>query len=230
MKELTWTVDPATGDLVAEGLTAEEVLVLADDLLPQARRLNCAQPLSSVPLPTTLSVHEPVLRVASLYHSSVVDGPGRRSVCQVQGCTLNCQGCALGSTHPMDSGVVLAVETVVAMLLDPAGEPRDGISITGGEPFAQPVGLLALLQRLEVHNIHLVVYTGYTLEALARQPEPEIPEALALIDLLIDGPFVARLTHGAGEWRGSRNQRVIPHPAEFLKTGQPPRQEAQRWT
>ena len=87
----------------------------------------------------------------------------------------------------------------------------------GGEPFAQPAGLLALLLRLKMHTIHIVVYTGYTLEALARRPEPKIREALALIDLLIDGPFVARLAEGAGEWRGSRNQRVIHRPADFVK-------------
>ena len=35
-------------------------------------------------------VRDPVLRVASLYHASVVEGPGRRSVLQVQGCPLRC--------------------------------------------------------------------------------------------------------------------------------------------
>jgi len=28
--------------------------------------------------------------------------------------------------------------------------------------------------------------------------------------------FVAALTDGAGEWRGSRNQRLIPQPARSL--------------
>lgn len=230
MRELTSIVDPATGNLVMEGLTAEEVSALAGDLLPPGRSLNCARPLSSVPLPATASCVHPTLRFARLYHGSVVDGPGRRSVCQVQGCPIRCDLCAVPQTHDPEGGYLVSVHDVVALLLDPAGVPRDGVTITGGEPFAQPVGLLALLQRLKVHNIHIVVYTGYTLEALARQPEPEIREALALIDLLIDGPFVARLADGAGEWRGSRNQRVIPHPAEFLKTGQPPRREASLWT
>ena len=230
MREQTWIVDPASGDLVVEGLVAEEALALAGDFLPPGRELNCAQPLASVPLPTTSLVREPMLRVASIYHGSVVDGPGRRSVCQVQGCPIRCDLCAVPQTHDPQGGHRVSVDDVVALLLDPVGVPRDGVTITGGEPFAQPAGLLALLQRLKLHNIHIVVYTGYTLEALARQPEPDILEALELIDLLIDGPYVARLTHGAGEWRGSRNQRVIPHPAEFLKTGQPPRQEAQRWT
>ena len=40
--------------------------------------------------------------------------------------------------------------------------------------------------------------------------------SLELTDLLIDGPFVAALADGAGEWRGSRNQRFISHPALAL--------------
>jgi hypothetical protein len=32
---------------------------------------------------------------------------------------------------------------------------------------------------------------------------------LADVDVLIDGPFVARLAHTAGSWTGSGNQRVI---------------------
>ena len=217
MREQTWIVDPATGDLVAEGLTAEEVSALADDLLPTGHDLNCARPLVSLPLPDSTPSSGPILRVARLYHSSVVDGPGRRSVCQVQGCTLGCPQCGLSSTHPTDGGVLLSVETVAGLLLDPASQPRDGITITGGEPTLQPNGLLALLQRLKAHGVHIVVYSGYTLEALAQRPEPEIHACLRLIDLLIDGPFVARLADDAGEWRGSRNQRVIPKPGEWLE-------------
>ncbi len=91
MPELVWIVDPATGDLVVEGLQVADALELAGDLLPQPRELNCAQPLATAPLPVPGSVvRDPVLRVASLYHASVVEGPGRRSVLQVQGCPLRC--------------------------------------------------------------------------------------------------------------------------------------------
>lgn len=208
MSELTWILDPATGELTVEGLSEAEASALAGDLLPPARQLNCARPLTSPRLPSRQETNGPTLRVARLYHGSVVDGPGRRSVVQTQGCTLACQGCALGSTHPLDGGVELDVDSIVEALLDPVGEPRDGITVTGGEPFLQPVGLLALLQQLKAHDLHTVVYTGFTLEALARRVEPEVQAALRLIDVLIDGPFVARLSDGAGEWRGSRNQRI----------------------
>ena len=105
---------------------------------------------------------------------------------------------------------------LVQLLLDPSGEPRDGVTILGGEPFLQPVGLAALLGRIKARGVHTTVYTGYTLEALARRPEPAVRAALQLTDLLIDGPFVAALAQGAGEWRGSRNQRLIADPSTVL--------------
>src|SRR6266550_5315021 len=86
MPELVWIVDPATGDLVVEGLEVEEAVVGAGDLLPPPHELNCARPLATVPLPMPDALSEPVLRVAGLWHASVVEGPGRRSVLQVQGC------------------------------------------------------------------------------------------------------------------------------------------------
>lgn len=95
--------------------------------------------------------------------------------------------------------------------------PNSGRQLTSSLPhFAQSAALAALLRGLKARGIHSVVYTGYTLEALARRAEPAVRAALELTDLLIDGPFVAGLTEGAGEWRGSRNQRLIPEPARLL--------------
>ena len=216
MRELTWILDPATGALVAEGVTAADLSGLAGDLLPTPHRLDCARPRRSAPLPGPTRAAGACLRVARIYHGSVVDGPGRRSVVQLQGCPIRCHSCYVPETHALDGGVPLRVPDVVTALLDPAGEPRDGATVVGGEPFFQPAGLLALLRALKARGIHTVVYSGYTLRSLADRPEPEVRAALYLTDLLIDGPFIAALTDAAGEWRGSRNQRFIPHPGRAL--------------
>jgi len=217
--ELIWILDPTTGDLVVEGLEAEEALALAGDLLPVPEDLNCARPLQIQAAPPALDVTGgPTLRVAGLWHASVVEGPGRRSVLACQGCNLGCRGCFVPLTHAFDSGAVVPVDALVEFLLDPTGEPRDGVSVLGGEPFLQPVGLAALLGRLKARGVHTTVYSGYTLEALGRRHEPSVRAALQLTDLLIDGPFVAPLSQGAGEWRGSRNQRLIAHPSTVLSS------------
>lgn len=214
MNELTWLLDPATGRMVAEGITVAEASALTGDLLPPPREITCARPLTSPPLPVASTTSGPSLRVARIYHGSLIEGPGRRSVIQLQGCLIRCPGCVVPETHDPNGGIELSVADVVAALLDPAGEPRDGISVLGGEPFYQLAGLLALLQALKMRGIHTVAYSGYTLEALRlrRRPEPEVVAALDLINLLIDEPFIAALADGAGAWRGSRNQRVIPKP------------------
>jgi anaerobic ribonucleoside-triphosphate reductase activating protein len=211
--ELTWLLDPATGLLVLEGLAAPEAARLAGDLLPPGQALVCARPHAVAPLPVPTSAAGPVLRVARLYHGSLIEGPGRRSVVQTQGCPLRCARCVVPETHDPAGGVALPVPDVLAAVLDPGGLPRDGVTILGGEPFFQPAGLAALLRALKQRDIHTVVYSGYTLEALARRPEPEVREALELADVLIDGPYVAALAEGAGPWTGSANQRVIDLPA-----------------
>ncbi len=92
MRELTWILDPATGALVIEGIEPQEAAALTGDLLPPAQFVNCARPLNSVPLSSQADTDDPTIRVARLYHGSVVDGPRRRSVVQFQGCPIRCQG------------------------------------------------------------------------------------------------------------------------------------------
>jgi anaerobic ribonucleoside-triphosphate reductase activating protein len=210
--EITWLIDPTTGHLVVEGLTVEEAAASAAALLPPAQPINCARPLSSRPISQTEQVQGVTLRVARIYHGSLVDGPGRRSVAQFQGCPIRCPGCYVPETHDPKGGIRMSIDDVLAEALDPVGSPRDGVTVLGGEPFFQPVGLLALLKALKERGLHTVVYTGYRLEVLARRPEPAVRAALELTDLLVDGPFVAALSDGAGEWRGSRNQRAIANP------------------
>lgn len=57
---------------------------------------------------------------------------------------------------------MLSVDQVIDVLLDSVGEPRDGITVIGGEPFAQAIGLAAVLGRVKARGIHTTVYTGYS--------------------------------------------------------------------
>ncbi len=92
------TVIVSQGALTLEGAASSEAEALLHGLMPAggAHAVNCARsrPEQEVPLPRAVSVppDTPVLRVARIYHGSVVDGPGRRSVVAVQGCPLRCPG------------------------------------------------------------------------------------------------------------------------------------------
>lgn len=86
------------------------------------------------------------------------------------------------------------------------------ITDLGGEPFAQPDALLALVKELRVQGCsHIVCYSGYPLEILYEKAvnQPAISAVLSEIDILIDGAYVESLASGAGLWTGSGNQRVI---------------------
>ena len=117
--------------------------------------------------------------------------------------------------HSPDGGALVAVDRVADALMDPA-YLRDGISILGGEPFAQPEGLLALVRALRGRGCpHILCYSGYTYEHLRRwaRRQSAIGAVLDEIEVLIDGPYVEALAGRAGAWTGSGNQRVIDLPA-----------------
>jgi len=218
-KETTWIIDHATGALTVEGLTERELQSIAADLLPEAAHVNCARPINAPPVQmgstATAVAEEDSLYVFRVYHGSVVEGPGRRSVAQLSGCPILCKGCSVPQTHRLDAGTLLSISEVMRLVLDPVGEPRDGVTVLGGEPFMQPDGLAALLCELKSRNQHITLYSGYTIEELRARPEASVHEALSLADILIEGRFVAAQSHGAGEWRGSTNQRIIHHPATW---------------
>ena len=74
-------------------------------------------------------------------------------------------------------------------LLDPA-YTRDGVSLLGGDPFAQPEGLLALVRALRARGCpHILCYSGYTYEALRRgaRRQATIGAVLDELDMLVDG-------------------------------------------
>ena len=106
----------------------------------------------------------------------------------------------------------MEVREVVERVLDPVGEPRNGVTVLGAEMFLQPDSLLALLVVLKQRGQHVTLYTGYTLEELISRRAARIEEILALTDILIDGPFIKELSEHAGEWRRSTNQAITYNP------------------
>ncbi len=183
-KETTWIIDHATGALTVEGLTERELLSVASDLLPEGAHVNCARPINAPPVQMGSNViagaEEDSLYVFRVYHGSVVEGPGRRSVAQLSGCPILCRGCSVPQTHRLDAGTLLSIGEVVRLVLDTAGEPRDGVTVLGGEPFMQPDGLAALLRELKSHNQNITLYSGYTIEELRARTEASVHESLSL--------------------------------------------------
>ena len=216
MPEIAFIVDEVTGDVLLEHpeRLAPEVRAEFTALLGQPREVGCARPLEVLPPPEATAAEQATtscVRVAGYYHHSLVEGPGRRSAVLFQSCPLACPKCWVPHLHDPAGGVLAPVDRLADALLDPA-YPRDGVSILGGEPFAQPAGLLALVRALRARGCpHLLAYSGYTYEHLRRRArrQPAIGAVLDELDILVDGPYVAALAGTGGPWTGSGNQRVI---------------------
>lgn len=220
-REIVFVLEPDVGQVTAEISQASKQTV--DELerdLGSRVNLNCAKPAEKERYLPVLQPASPNVNLSEsdslsiwlyrLYHNSVVDGPGRRTVIQTSGCTIQCKHCIVPRTHRLENGKLVSVSSIVAEVAARRGE-HDGVTILGGEPFDQPGAVAELVSRLKSHGLHITLYSGYTIEQLIRKRLPSIDYILTHIDLLIDGPFIASLKDGAGEYRGSRNQRLIGH-------------------
>ena len=144
----------------------------------------------------------PRLSLSKLHFPITALGPGRRIGLWVQGCSIRCMGCMSRDTWAFSKHGE-PTETVLDRMA-PWFAEADGVTISGGEPFDQPDGLLALLASLrERLEGDVLVYSGYEFEAL----QARHGAVLALIDALISEPFdEAQLTDAP--LRGSANQRL----------------------
>ena len=153
------------------------------------------------------------MRIYGLVQDSIVDGPGFRFSCFVQGCPHHCPGCHNPDSHDPEGGREMTVEEVAAQLLK--NLLTDGLTLSGGDPFAQPEDCLALAKTAHGHGLNVWAWTGWTFEHLRDQGTRAQKELLAELDVLVDGPFLLAERTLSLPWRGSRNQRVIDVPASL---------------
>lgn len=201
--------------------SAEERLVALHDACPQ--ECNCGwietqpAPVPYGPWPISEKRGSPAktIRLAdeAFKFNSYVDGPRRRTVIFLQGCTRHCPGCLAPERWPFDGGDEWQIENA-AMVIIHGGNPR--VTISGGEPLAQADALVELLRRLHFADWggiepHIILYTGFVFEdAIAMSWDiPAIRHVFALVDIVVDGPYIESADDDHLQWRGSRNQRPI---------------------
>ncbi|MBQ7759257.1 anaerobic ribonucleoside-triphosphate reductase activating protein [Anaerotignum sp.] len=138
---------------------------------------------------------------------SIVDGPGIRLTIFTQGCPHNCPGCHNPQTHDPNGGSWGDTEDILAAAAE--NPLLDGITLSGGDPFMQPVPCLELAKGAHKIGLNVWTYTGYTWEALWQENDPEKIALLKESDVLIDGPFLLAERSLELKFKGSRNQRTI---------------------
>ena len=146
-----------------------------------------------------------MIRIAETHAACDVLGPGTRFVVWVQGCPLTCRDCVSPQWIPVAGGRDVPVDDLAARIAD---APVDGLTVSGGEPFAQAGAVADLITAVRARrDLSTMAYSGFTIEHLRRRGDMAQHRLLGLLDLLVDGPYLAH-RHADLRWRGSDNQRV----------------------
>lgn len=148
-----------------------------------------------------------MLNIRHIAVTEGVNGPGARLTVWAQGCPFVCEGCFNPELRPFENKRLLSPEKLLeeALSLD-----FSGVTLSGGEPFAQADELADFLRLLKAKRpkTGVIAFTGYTLAELKNGPW-ELKKLLCEIDLLIDGRYEVQ-SPSAGSLRGSSNQRLVP--------------------
>ena len=147
------------------------------------------------------------IRIAGTVNDSIVDGPGLRFAVFTQGCPHHCPGCHNPNTHDFKGGHLADTDALIAAF---KGNPLlDGLTLSGGEPFEQPLPCALLAEEAKKSGLNVWAYSGYTIEQLMTRREADIDRLLQSLDVLVDGLFDIDQRSLDLMYCGSRNQRLV---------------------
>jgi len=143
-----------------------------------------------------------VINIHSLIKNSRVNGPGERFVIWTQGCTKGCKNCYNPETWSHYKNNLIPIENI---LEDIKNSSATGVTISGGDPLEQPMEIFSLLEKISLLDLKdgVIVFTGYTLEEIKK--DPQLESCLKYIDVLIDGRYIEEKRISSG-LAGSSNQ------------------------
>ncbi|MPM97768.1 hypothetical protein SDC9_144945 [bioreactor metagenome] len=155
------------------------------------------------------------IRVFGVQGDSIVDGPGIRMAVFTQGCVHNCEGCHNPESHDLNGGKVYDTTNIIKF----AGENPlyDGVTLTGGDPFYQPIPCTEIAEGVKKLGRNVWTYTGYTWEQLMASGREDFMRLLKATDVLVDGRFEKDKRSLELKFKGSSNQRTIDVPASLEK-------------
>lgn len=179
----TVTLDPSSSAGGSDRATPIDVMMKA---------MTSAEPLLNL-----------ALNVAQWVPRSRVNGPGERFVLWLQGCGLACPGCWNPDTWSFAPRHLVPPATVMEWI--GATPDIEGVTFSGGEPFAQAPALLPLARSIRERGLSLMIFTGHELSELRGEAHRAL---LGLTDIVVTGRYVESQRDLSLRWRGSRNQEV----------------------
>lgn len=148
------------------------------------------------------------MNFAQIRKYDVANGPGIRTTIFVTGCTHKCHNCFNEEYQDFDFGDPWTQKETDEVIEDLKLDEVKGLTILGGEPFQNEVGLLQVLRDIkkEVQK-DIWIFSGYTYEEILKDENKK--KLLEECDILVDGRFVEALKDLSLRFRGSSNQRII---------------------
>jgi anaerobic ribonucleoside-triphosphate reductase activating protein len=145
------------------------------------------------------------LRIHEWIPISEANGPGKRTVLWVQGCSLGCPGCFNPQTHIPQAGQIIDVDDLFQKIQSIEGQV-EGLTVSGGEPLQQRHPLEILLQRVRAETkLSVLIFTGFSWTEIQRMPK--IDSLLNCVDVLLAGRFDASQRVATG-LLGSANKTI----------------------
>lgn len=168
------------------------------------------------------------MNVATVKKYDIANGVGVRVSLFVSGCRHACPGCFNAVAWDFGYGTPYTEETERELLDALRPSYIRGLTLLGGEPFEpeNQAVLLSLLRRVrsELPEKDSWCYSGFTFEELtggnARCATPLTRQLLGMLDVLVDGRYLADRADISLVFRGSSNQRILDAKAS-LALGRP---------
>ena len=152
------------------------------------------------------------MNITNIKYFSTVNGTGVRTAVFVAGCNLHCDGCFNNGAWSFEAGKGLSLELIDKILDSIEPQYISGLSILGGEPLdpKNQSGVAKLIRKFrqkfgDTKTIWL--WTGYEYENVPLTEH--IFYILGNVDVIVDGPFIAKKKDLKLPYRGSSNQRII---------------------
>jgi len=159
------------------------------------------------------------LQVAEMIPVTEAEGPGKRFALWVQGCPILCKACCNPQMLASQGGQWFGLDE----LLDAIKQVKnqiEGISLLGGEPFAQALGCAWLACAVQRAGLSVMVYSGYTLLQLRHSVQPFSTALLTYTDVLVDGPYERENPETHRRWIGSANQDLHFLSSRYMPSDQ----------
>lgn len=141
--------------------------------------------------------------------NDLMNGVGLRTVLFVSGCHHRCPFCHNPESWAFDSGQTFTSKTMTSLLSSLDNDLTDGLTISGGDPFApeniDQVEDICRQVRRRFPDKDIWIYTGYDFDDL-KNTRIVLDR---LVDVIVDGEFKNDLKDNSLHYRGSSNQHIM---------------------